>query len=101
MSRPFDEILNEVLAIVKQARAGNPGSISPATSILVDLDFDSLQILELVEQLKDRFGVDFMAEPLSLRDLATPMTIADSIRSRESASPKPARRLEPKSDALL
>lgn len=57
--------------------------VTSDTRLLVDLDIDSLEIVELVDALKSRFSVDLMAEPNLYRALHSPATLADLLCSRD------------------
>jgi acyl carrier protein len=54
-------------------------SIRPDTRLLTELDLDSLKMLQVLESLKDRFGIDFLMPPHSLGDLHSIASVADAI----------------------
>ncbi|HTL06168.1 MAG TPA: acyl carrier protein [Gemmatimonadales bacterium] len=68
-----DEIAAETLTILK--RVGRPG-IEPALSseLLADLEFDSIQVIELVAELEDHFNVS-----IPLNELPRIKTVADMV----------------------
>jgi acyl carrier protein len=74
-----DATLAEVIAILRRVNADKPAPILPGTRILAELDLDSLKMIELMDALKARYGVDFGAYPQSLDDLRTPETIAAAL----------------------
>jgi acyl carrier protein len=69
----------EVIAILRQVNAGKPASIAPDTLILSELDLDSLKMIELMDVLKAKYGVDFSVAPRTLDDLRSPETIAAAL----------------------
>jgi acyl carrier protein len=74
----------EVIEIVRGVNADQPAPVGPQTRILAELDLDSLKMIELMDVLKARYGVDFSAAPQSLDDLRSPETIAAAlIRARD------------------
>lgn len=82
-----DRFEDDIIAILKRIsrRPINPG---PDSELLADLGFDSLQVLELVGELEDHFGV---AVPLNdLTHIRTVGQVVDEIRGlaarQESAS---------------
>jgi len=64
-------------------------AITPQTLIFSELDFDSLKMIDLIETLKKKYGVDFFAAPFSLLDLRTPTTLVAAI-GRAAAGQTPA-----------
>ncbi len=74
-----DQTIGEVIAILRQVNEGRPAAIGPGTLILTELDLDSLKMIELMDALKAKYGVDFSAPPLALGDLRSPETIAAAI----------------------
>ena len=68
------ELLIQITEILRQVDRGRR-PITAQTLIFTELDFDSLQMLELVETLRTRFGIDFLSDPYSLKDLRTPNSI--------------------------
>jgi len=66
-----DEIARDTLAILK--RVGRPG-IEPTlqSELLADLEFDSIQVIELVAELEDHFNVS-----IPLNELPRIKTVAD------------------------
>jgi acyl carrier protein len=73
-----EAIIPEVIQILVKLDRGGV-TITPQTLILSELDFDSLQMMNLLETLIDRYGADFLAEPYSLQDLRTPETLAEAL----------------------
>ena len=72
-------ILADVIAIVRSSAKKDIDRISGTSLILTELDFDSIQMIELNETLKERFGFDAFIPPNSLDDLSSPDTIALAI----------------------
>ena len=72
---PPDEIERDTLAILK--RVGRPG-IEPSreSELLADLEFDSIQVIELVAELEDHFNVS-----IPLNELPRIKTVGDMIDS--------------------
>jgi acyl carrier protein len=74
-----DQTIEEVIAILRRVNEGGPADIGPGTLILSELDLDSLKMIELMDALKAKYGVDFSAPPQSLGDLRSPETIAAAL----------------------
>jgi len=74
------EVTNEVIELVR-AIAPATARIRANTQLLTELDLDSLRVLELAETIKAEFGVDLLAPPRSMEDMATPETIAAALES--------------------
>jgi acyl carrier protein len=60
--------------------------ITPQTGILAELGLDSLKLIELVDALKQKHGVDFLEAPHSIYSLRT----VESIAAALSEVPPPA-----------
>ena len=73
-----DSLVAEVIGILRQLKP-EAGAVTPRTLILTELGVDSLKMIELIDILKARYGVDFFAPPLSLDDLSSPETIAAAL----------------------
>jgi acyl carrier protein len=73
-----NDIVRDVLEILRRIDPWRR-DITPETLIFTELDFDSLQMLGLIETLKERFGTDFFSEAYSLEDLRTPAAVARAI----------------------
>lgn len=54
--------------------------ITAQTRILADLDLDSLKMLELIDALKEKYGVDFLEVPHSLNSLRTVETLEAALK---------------------
>lgn len=76
---PKSECLLQVLDIVKNLGQEKGKIITAQTLILTELDLDSLKMLELIEILKERFGVDFLSAPRSIADLYTVEAIVERL----------------------
>lgn len=64
----YDEILESVMELIRPlAPAGR--SVGEATDLVTDLEFDSLKVMSLVEQVEDRF------------DVSVPLNILPDIRT--------------------
>lgn len=74
-----NDIIQEVLNILRRADPLKR-SITLQTLIFTELDFDSLQMVALIEAFQKRFGIDFFSESYSIEDLRTPATVASAIR---------------------
>jgi acyl carrier protein len=64
----YDEILNQVIGLI-QPLAPDNRRIEAQTDLVADLDFDSLKVMSLVEQVEDRF------------DISVPLNILPDIRT--------------------
>jgi len=75
---PSTALTTELIELVRGLSP--PGSvITPQTGILAELDLDSLKMLELVDALKVKYGVDFLEAPHSIYSLRTVETIAGAL----------------------
>jgi len=84
MTKSKDALIAEVIEILRQLKAGGSAPITPHTLILTDLGVDSLKMIELMDTLAAKYGVDFAAAPQSLDDLRSPETIAAAlVRARD------------------
>lgn len=64
----YDEILESVMELIRPlAPAGR--SVDEDTDLVTDLEFDSLKVMSLVEQVEDRF------------DVSVPLNILPDIRT--------------------
>jgi acyl carrier protein len=64
----YDEILESVMELIRPlAPAGR--SVDEVTDLVTDLEFDSLKVMSLVEQVEDRF------------DVSVPLNILPDIRT--------------------
>jgi acyl carrier protein len=52
----YDEILESVIGLIRPlAPAGR--TVAESTDLVTDLEFDSLKVMSLIEQVEDRFDV--------------------------------------------
>jgi acyl carrier protein len=82
---PSADLVSEILTLLREMD-GKGRPVMPETRILVDLDFDSLQMLELIETIKARYGVDLFMPPHTLDALRTPMTLAAALTQVQPAT---------------
>ena len=70
----------ELIGILQQMVP--PGSVITAqTRILTDLDLDSLKMIELIDLLNARYGVDFLEAPHSLSSLQSVETLEEALKA--------------------
>ena len=74
-----EELIDEIILMVTAVAGQNSRMVARNSSLLTDVDLDSLRLIEFIETVKKRFGVDLLLPPHSLADLATPETLADAI----------------------
>lgn len=74
-------IIDHVCAILRSINTNRSIPITPDLDLITQLDLDSLQMLDLVEELNKSYGINFMNEPYSIRDMRTPEAIAAVIVS--------------------
>jgi acyl carrier protein len=86
-SPPTDRFERDTLEILKRV-SRRPIDPTPASELLADLGFDSLQVLELVAELEDHFNI---AVPLNdLTHIRTVAQIVAEVRALSTASaPEP------------
>ena len=71
----LNEIEQSVLSILK--RVGRPGiDPKPESELLADLEFDSIQVIELVAELEDHFNVSVPLNELPRIRTVNDMSIA-------------------------
>ncbi len=68
--QPTDDILLQVTGMIKSLAPEHP-EITGETDLVADLDFDSLKVMKLLEQLEDRF------------DISVPLNLLPRIRTVE------------------
>jgi aryl carrier-like protein len=73
------ELLLEIIEHVRIVAKAET-EILATTSILIDLDLDSLEMLELVEVIARNYQVDLLSAPHTIEDIRTPLTIAEAIQ---------------------
>jgi acyl carrier protein len=78
-----DEIFVEIARLLERFRAGD-AAITPETVIAEDLTMDSLQVMDLMMELEDRFDVSI---PLNLvPEIATVGQLADTIYASKTGA---------------
>jgi len=80
------DIIDEIILMVTAVAGQNARMVTRRSSLLSDVDLDSLRMLELIEGIRQRFGLDLLSPPHSLADLQTPETLADAILSSNPAN---------------
>jgi len=73
-----NDVIQEVFEILRHVDSLRR-KITLQTLIFTELDFDSLQMVVLIEAFQKRFGIDFFSESYSMEDLRTPATVATAI----------------------
>jgi acyl carrier protein len=73
------KIQSRVLQIVAGLARQPKPQISNNTSILIELDFDSLQLLELIEEVRTEYNIDLSKDPNLIQILETPRSLANAI----------------------
>lgn len=68
--QPNEDILTQVTELIKSL-APEHQDITEGTDLVADLDFDSLKVMKLLEELEDRF------------DISVPLNLLPSIRTVE------------------
>lgn len=68
--QPNEDILTQVTELIKSL-APEQQRITKDTDLVADLDFDSLKVMKLLEQLEDRF------------DISVPLNLLPGIRTVE------------------
>jgi len=69
----YEEILHEVAALL--GRLAKPGvKIDETTEIINDLELDSLQLMEIVQEVEDAFDISF-----PLNDISGIRTVKDFV----------------------
>ena len=79
------DLVPEILALLQEMTGKGP-SITPETRILVDLDLDSLQMLDLIESINAKYGVDLFMPPYTMDVLRTPATLAETLARAQLSS---------------
>jgi len=69
----METIADGVMEVLKDV-SRRPIEPSLASDLVADLGFDSLQVLEVVAELEDRFGISIAAE-----DVPSARTVADVV----------------------
>lgn len=71
-------MMEETIKVVREI-IGKPILINPNTKLFTELDLDSLQMIELIDTLKLKFGVDFSSVAHTLSDIETPEAIVAAL----------------------
>jgi acyl carrier protein len=83
---PPSEILTRIISILRTILTQRKEPIHADSLILTDLDLDSLQYLELVETIRETFGVDILSDPKHHENLKTPAHVASWIAEQRTKS---------------
>jgi acyl carrier protein len=81
-----DEIGRDVLAVIRRV-CRRPVDVRPQSALTTDLGFDSLQTLEFVAELEDRFDIVVPIERVP--QIQTVGEAVDCVRSLLSESARP------------
>jgi len=73
-------MFEQIVEMISKQLKAEPGKIFPETRIAEDLGADSLDIVELLMEIEDEFGVKVPDE--DIQDLRTVKDIADYVESR-------------------
>jgi acyl carrier protein len=68
-----DKITNEIIAFISETRNIPLESITPEFNFVEDLGLDSLDMMELVFEIEDKYGLNLTCGPteiLTIKDLA-------------------------------
>jgi len=79
------EELRKLVASIDNKRR----DIAIDTNILSELDFNSLQLLELAERIKTRFGTQILGEPFALIDIESALTLANAMLVKDPSNNGP------------
>ena len=72
----------KVIALVSKATACGPEKISVETSLIDDLDLDSLDIVELMLKIEDEFGIEIPAE--NAEEMKTVQDVVNYLKAKQS-----------------
>jgi acyl carrier protein len=81
-----EAMLNAVIETVKSVCRDKSICVEPTTSIMTEVDLDSLAMLELIGALKAKFGTDFLDSKYSMEDLLSPATIVAALLQEQQSS---------------
>jgi acyl carrier protein len=74
MSQPASTQIEDGVIDVLKSVSRRPIEPTPASDLVTDLGFDSLQVLEVVSELEDRFDIS-----IPLNDVAVTRTVAQVV----------------------
>jgi acyl carrier protein len=70
-----DEVFNEVKELIVEILGADPEKVTPEARFREDLEADSLDIVEMVMELEDRFGTEVSDE-----DAQSLSTVGDAVK---------------------
>ena len=73
-----DSIESEIIEMVSRI-SDRRQEIHSNTKLLSELDLDSLQVLELIEQIERRFGVDLLKDTAAYENIMDPRSAAEAV----------------------
>jgi acyl carrier protein len=85
MSTEIAALTDQVVAVVAQVTGRDAGALSPSTDLYADLKLDSLDALELLVALEDKFGIDIGTD--EAQALHTMADVVSLLRQRLAALP--------------
>ena len=74
-------LLEEIIQVIHRRVKPPKPQITADTSLLTELDIDSLSLLDLVEDIKTKFGVDLFGATFSMTNFETPRQMMLSIEA--------------------
>lgn len=73
-------ITPEIISILHAIKGADPAlHITHSTSLMTELNFESLEILELVNMVRRQYGVDLLKSPHTIKDLQSAETIVAAV----------------------
>lgn len=75
---PDKDLLAQLVETVRRV-GQRPAEVRPNTKILVDLDFDSLLIIELLEEVRRELNCDLSRHPNLIQVLHSPTTLTYAV----------------------
>ena len=74
-----DKILDEILPWLNQKIQVKKEGITPATELITDNLIDSMEFLEMVSFLEEKFNIELDPDVLTPENFKTPMTVASMV----------------------
>jgi len=76
----YSEVLEDILIYLRPiAPPDDRINLGPTTSLLTDIDLDSLALLDFVEYVKGKYRLDLLSTQTPFESLSSPAAIAKAI----------------------
>jgi hypothetical protein len=81
-----DKVCHDIIEVVKMTSRRKSMSITPDSAILTESDMESLEMLEFIEIIKTRYGLDLLSKASLINDKTTPRALTEEIMKRTGST---------------